>query len=243
MINSVGASRITNREVVNAFRNLVADRIRISDDSGISTRLSLYNILRQRAFILSEKMRARRILSKFNYQTIPCIELCEIQEHECPCAPNEGYTFLKTKLAVPKPVYNFKSVTSIDGSITYDFVEWDKFVYKINSRIKAQSSAPYYTVKTIGDHSYIYVYNDEHKKFVTVTAIYENPIQVQLFPDCEGKVNECARPLDLEFIIDPDLLSVIMDMTFDRHFRPMQTFNDTVSNDNDDVSQPQVPPK
>ena len=117
---------ITNIEVVNAFRNLVGDKTQLSDDSGWSTRMVYYFLLRYRARLIREKVRRNLPLSQWNYQTIDCIPLVKTDEDECPCTPASGCTFLKTTLRIPKPLSRLKSVTSTNGQITYTFGEWER---------------------------------------------------------------------------------------------------------------------
>ena len=233
----------TNRHAIAGFRDFVADKTGISDDSGWSQRQVLFHLIRYRAALIQQKEEAGKKLSRFNYQTIPCIPLIETDVNECPCAPASGCKFLKTKWILPKPVSHFKSITSIDGGITYSFVEWDKFKYKINSRFESQSTKPYYTTKNTGSGVYIYVYNDQHKEFITPTSIFENPIDVQRYPDCEGKVEICIKPLDLEWIMDPDLLMAVYDLSFRNLFRIKSMVSDLMNNDNDDNIRNQQPPK
>lgn len=233
----------TNREVINAFRTLVGDRTQLSDDNGWSSRLVYFHLLRYRNRILLEKLRAGRVLSRYNYQTIPCVPLIKTDQNECPCAPASGCSFMKTKLPIPQPLGGFKAVTSIDGNIKYTYLDWDKFTYKINSRIKPQANSPYYTVKTIGNDTFLYVYNDTHKEFITITSIFENPIDVQSFPNCEGKSNDCDKPLEYRFIIDPDILDIVYDLAYNKILKTKGPVKDIVNNDSDDTSNPPTPLK
>lgn len=229
----------TNRQVVQAFRLLIADKGRISDDSAVSTRHVLFNLLRYRAFMLNERFHARRPISRYNYQTIPCIGLEEVDKHECPCAPKSGCSFLKTKVTIPVPIGGFKSITSIDGGINYTYVEWDKFKYKLDSRIKGTKVAAYYTTKTSVAGTFIYVYNDIHKKFLTITSMFENPIDVQSLPTCDGVQDKCTRPLDREFILDPELFGLVTELTITKVYRYQVQTTDGHNNDKEDqVSNP-----
>jgi len=226
---------ITNKEVINAFRTLVADKVPASDDIGWSSRLIYFYLLRYRAKLIREKVRRSRHISHWNYQTIDCVPLVEADLNECPCAPKSGCTFLKTELPIPKPLNRLKSVTSIDGQITYTFVEWERLKSKINSRIKAQQNTPFFTIKTRNNGTYLYLYNDAHKKFITITGVFENPLQVQYFPNCQLKVKKCQMPLDEEFILDPDLLPTVYDMAFSQLMRAKQHGTDQLNDDNDNI--------
>lgn len=230
----------TNRQVIDGMRSIMAGAGHISDDSSVSSRFILYHLLRIRSYIIKEKWKARDYLSKFNLQTIPCIPLEEVDQAECPCTPMSGCTFLRTRMRIPVPITDFRSVTSIDGQITYTYVEWDKFKYKLQSRIRANQDAPYYTFKTHGDGTYLYVHNDIHKKYITTTAPFENPIDVQLFPSCDEDINrqiKCKRPLDLEFILDPNLFALMQELFLAKIYRLQNPVADNRSDDADDATQ------
>lgn len=231
---------ITNREVVNAFRKLVADKGYISQSNGWSFRLIYFYILRYRARLIRERVRKNITLSHWNYQTIDCIPLVETSTSECPCQPNPGCTWLKTVTPIPKPLHRLKSVTSKDGTITYTFVEWERLKRKLNSRLPANRKAAYYSIKTRSNGTYLYLYNDDHKKHITVTGIFENPLEVQYYPDCKGEVEKCQRPADQEFILDPDLMPTVYDLALTQILRAKMMGSDVINNDNDDiVSNPQ----
>jgi hypothetical protein len=91
------------------------------------------------------------------------------------------------------------SVTSIDGSIDYDYRNWDDVRDKFDSRHEAITKSPTFSERD----GYIYVHNDIHKAAIKVTALFADPRQVQLMPDCNGELDRCANHLDLEFPFDP----------------------------------------
>ncbi len=238
---------ISNRKVINDFRDLVADKMQVSEDSGWSTRLVFQHLLNTRARLLYEKaMNRKKKLSQHVFQTIPCIPMERIDTTECPCAPANGCIFTRTILAIPKPIGMLTLATTVDGfaTIDYTYVDWDKFKYKLNPRLPFEANRPYYTLKTIGDYTYLYLYNDKYRKLVSITGVFEAPLEVQFYPDCEGKVPTCQRPLDKPFLIDADLLPLMYDMTF-KMLVPLkyQAGLDLMNNDSDDNPVTQIPPK
>ena len=235
----------TNRQIIQGFRDLVADKGFISDDNGWSQRLVFFYLLKYRAKILSEKMEDRKSrVSLFNRQTISCIPLEEIDLVECPCAPASGCSFLRTKYPIPEVLSQSFIVSSIEGSINYSFVEWERFKYKLKSRISADKTRPYFTIRKIGEDYHIYVYNDVHKKFITVTAVFESPLEVQVYPSCDGVVDHCFKPLDQKFILDEDLIPIMYDMAITSLVRANRSAGtDILNNDTDDLAGVQVPLK
>jgi len=233
----------TNREVISSFLHIIADKNLISDENLYSLEYLYWHLLRFRARLLSQKLRERGYsLSKFNYQTIPCIGLREVDLHECPCAPQSGCTFLKTKYAIPSFI-KIQSVSSITGNINYDFLQWERFEDLRNSRFEAERIRPYYTIKNTGEGAFIYVYNDIHKDFITITAIFEDPINVYKFPSCDDKVDPCFDPMEKEFLLDSDLIPLMYDIAYQGLFRAQQQVQDIVNNSQDDVSPTQTPLK
>jgi hypothetical protein len=113
-------------------------------------------------------------------------------------------------LRLPNPIGKFITVTSIDGGITYGYRNWDDVKSKFDSRIPAISKGATYSDK----NGYLYLHNDVHKEFATVTAVYADPRQAQLFPTCDGADLSCTRHLDLEFPFDPELYPSLFQMTF-----------------------------
>lgn len=230
----------TNREVVNAFRNIVADKLQMSQSNGWSFRLVYYYLLRYRAKLIREKALSNKDLSQWNYQTIDCIPLMEVDMSECPCEPKSGCSWLRTEYTIPKPLHKLKSVTSKDGQVTYTFVEWERLKYKLMSRIPAQSKYAYYTIKTRNDGTHLYLYNDIFKKHLTVSGIFENPLEVQFFPDCNGVTKPCIFPDQQEFILDPDIFPAMYSLAFDQIARAKQLGIDALNDDLDNITTTQL---
>lgn len=227
---------ISNKEVVDAFRTLVADKTQISQNNGWSPRLIYFYLLRYRARLIRERVRRNQSLSSWNYQTIDCIPLVSTDTSECPCNPKSGCIWLKTKYPIPKPLHRLKSVTSDDGQITYNYSEWERLKSKINSRFKAQNKKAFYTIKTRNDGTYLYLYNKIHTKTITLTGIFENPLQIQYYPGCDGKTVDCPDPMNEEFILDPDLLPLVYDLALNQLLRAKQLSSDILNDDNDNIT-------
>ena len=203
----------TNRKAVAQVRELIGDATgKISDETAWSSRLILDRLYSIRAQLLQQKHLANLEINQFNLQIIPCIPLEKADTHECPCAPPTGCVWRRTKYPIPSFI-KMVSMSSIDGSINYDFVAWNRVSHKLNSFEETDRRRPYYTFKSTQGGIYAYLINDEHKKYVTPTGIFEDPIQVQLYPDCKGNVDPCPLILDLDFIVDPDLREDVYNQT------------------------------
>lgn len=218
---------LTNREVLDSFRNWVGDYTgHVSDDSNWSNRLLLRHLLYYRAPLLSAKVNAGDNSYRRARQTIPCIPLIEVDVNECPCQPLSGCTWLRTKYKVPDTLGKFISVTSADGRIHYDYKNWDDVQDKFNSRYPAIRKAPTYSDK----NGYLYLHNDVHKESLTTTGVFADPRQVQLFPKCDGTVEKCSRPLDLEFPFDPEMYHMLFESVAQRLLQFKQATPPDVNN-------------
>jgi hypothetical protein len=231
----------TNQAVINGFRDLVADKVRISDASGWSSRLVYTHLLGYRNKLLFEKLRDPKYrLSTLNYQAISCIGLDEVPIEECPCQPTGDYTFLRSITPLPNIIGEIKSVNSGLRSKKYDYVDWDNFRYKLNSRFESERSQPYFSVKKATvkgvTGNFLYIYNDELREFVTLTAIFSDPLDVARYPDCTGKIDKCLRPLQREFVLDPQLKPLMYDLALQQLLKGKVPVSDTVNNNLDDVS-------
>lgn len=204
----------TNRKAIAQVRDLIADLDgKIATSSAWSPKLILDRLYKNRAAILQQKIEAGKEISQHNIQTIPQIQLSKVDKNDhVPCAPPTNCIWARTKLCIP-PYLKIISVTSIDGSIKYDPINWTNVKYLQYSFFPGESKRPKYTMKTVGDEVSLYLLNDKHKKFVTVTGIFTDPRQVQIFPDCEGNYPICVNMLNLPFVIDPDLESLVFDST------------------------------
>lgn len=222
---------MTNREIISSFRTLT-DKSQLSDDSGWSTRMVFYHLLKYRSYLLSQKKRANRPLNSDNYQTI-CVSLEEVDLVECPSIPPSGKTWLRSKEIIPDTILGFQTIMSPSVSTRYEPINWQDIEDIANSRYDVVRKKPYYTEKVTGNGTYIYILNDDFIPNVQVTAMFYNPIEAQLFNSCD--VNEELKGvsyLDLEFVLDPDLLSPMMDIALDRIYKYKSQVSDI---DNDDL--------
>ena len=226
---------MTNREIISNFRNLT-DKTHISDDSGWSTRLVFRHLLKYRSLLLSEKKRANRKLNTDNYQTI-CVPLEEVDVVDYPSVPPSGCTWLKSVLPIPKVIQGYLSVMSLANNETFDYIRWQDIEDKQYSRKPAVTKESFFTEKVTDNGTFIYITNKDFLKSVQLTAMAYNPIEFQLFQGCgNNEKNKCVPYLDLEFVLDPDLLSPMFDMALERIYRYKQNAPaDLLNNDDDDI--------
>lgn len=233
----------TNADIVEALRGLLAERGIIQDHSDWSRRLILFYALKARSAFLKARLDdTRSRVSHFNKQTIGCIPMKRIDINECPCAPPSGCFFTKSELPIPRPLSRYLEIDTLVGNKDIDYVEWGDFRNKLRSRFKAEREAPYWTVRNLGDGDYLYLYNFDNK-FATITSVFEHPIDVFLFPDCEGKVkNKCAQYLDFPFVIDDGYVPLVLEAAY-KMLATKTKDEDKLINQSDDTSSARTPIK
>ncbi len=232
----------TNYEIVEALRGILAERGIINDHSDWSKRLILFYAMKARSAILKAKLGDRKSsVSHFNKQTISCVPMLKLDINECPCAPPSGCHFYRSKYPIPAPIGRYLEIDTILGNRDIDYVEWGDFRNKLNSRFEADRNDSYWTLRNLGDGTYLYLYNYT-EKFATVTSIFENPIDVFLFPDCEGNVNKCAQHLDFPFVLDDGYVALVLEAAYKMLAEKVKT-DDVVLNQKDDTSATQTPIK
>ena len=236
-------SGVTNKDIVAGLRDILASRGIISDHSDWSERLILFYATKARSAILKAKLDDKRSkVSHFNKQTLSCVPLKTLDINECPCAPPSGCTFVRSEFPIPMPISRYLEIDTILGNRDIDYVEWGDFRNKLRSRMALDREGPYWTIRNLGDGHYLYLYNFS-QKFATVTSIFEDTIEVFLYPDCSGEVkNKCAQYLDFPFVIDDGYVSFVLEAAY--RMLALKTPNtDELINQNDDTAAAKIPIK
>lgn len=227
-------------KLIRGFHGWLDSSGHTSSDTNWSQNYIYDHMLKYRAKYIDAKLRANMDPAYENYRIVPCMPVVRVPENECPCAPKDGCSFRKAKYRLIRTIH-ISSLTSMKGEIKYDYIQWDRFANKLDHNLEAMSNEPYYTRKNIGDETFIYLHNDNHKRFIALTMIPYDPIEYALMPDCNGRVNECLDAYDVEFPMDPELESTLFEETFNSlvPIRPKET--DTFNNAIKDI--PNLPLK
>jgi hypothetical protein len=179
----------------------------------------IYNkMLSVRSKLIFQKINKKQFISNWSYDYLPCVALEEVSQSNCPCLIPKGCSILRSVEKLPKPVnsisgYMIQSVTSVDGSIifgeaTQTSKNWKKFD-------KYTSNKPDYFIQD----EYLYITVTRKLKAVTVTGIFNDPIEAAQYPSfCDGigEQDSCSdNPLAVEFSIDEDLIDTLVQMTLE----------------------------
>lgn len=192
---------MTVGEIVQRVQSLYSHGVQ-SDDSRLSSRHIYSKMLSSRSRILLEDMKSEAKINPWLFQTIPCVELVEAKIHECDCIPPLGCLILKSKHRIPKPLNDdyqtyIQSVTSIDGRIGYAATTWVEKRYK-EKGMKYAGGMPDYFIR----NGYLYITWRRGPRVISITGIFEDPIEVNKFPSYCNKENwgnDCLSALDGEF--------------------------------------------
>lgn len=206
----------TIREAVDAFKSFLENRMGVpTDDFAYPSKLIYYLVRNVRNALVYDDIKKKTTFGEDQslLTTLPCVLVKEVDVIECPCAPPKGCTFYKTVVPIPKMIGGLPiSVTSLDGIISYDYVIWSQFKEKTSSRVMAQNLEPKYTIRTIKNKTYIYVFSSdkiEDPRRVTITAYPKDPLDFLMYPVCDENPEILCNPLDEELMVEAELEDAI----------------------------------
>jgi hypothetical protein len=223
------------KEIIQRIQSLYSKGVQ-SDDSRLSARHIYSKLLTARARLVTQKIDKRQKVSQWVHQTLDCVELIPALPYECPCLPAVGCKVLRTKVELPTPLtgllngHMIQSVTSLEGSITFSETTWENKKYASGS--KYTSTKPDFYIR----NNYLYVTSKKAPKVLTITGLFEDPLEVAKFPSICGEVNckdlpenigktdleigftpedycpECISPLDLELPVERDMVETLIEI-------------------------------
>jgi hypothetical protein len=216
------------REVIQQFKHFAEDKSGfISDDIRFSEYAIFHHMLMARTTLINERKKMFMSFSNSMYQTLNCVNFEEVDKSECNLNIPSGCNVLKST----KPVPNFLVLVSINsrlGNEHLDIVDWDRVEGRANHYLPKISNSRFATFRNLPDGQYLYILNDLDLKQVTLEAIFENPIEADLY---NGDETAKCSPMDLNSRTDYNLIDIIIKMTWDSLIRinniaPMDVQND-----------------
>lgn len=170
----------------------------------------LYNLINQPGL---------RNKPKHTQYFIPCIKMEEVDQNECPCAPNINCTWMRSVYYLPK----FKGdrltvVKSVDTINTeeYGFVNWNDIYDLKNSRHSKQLNNKYSMRNNLGDERlYIHILEKVKPAYVSVLAPFDDMLKLMEFMsvNCGSKVDKCNF-LDKEMDIPSEHKMAILQQAY-----------------------------
>ena len=199
-------------EIVTRVQSLYSKGV-ASDDSRLSNRLIYNKMLTVRSRLIVEQAKKKQRISRWNYQTISCIELIKVSTADCPCIPPPGCSIVRSKFKLPKPLTDLSSsligsVMTIDRGIKLNEITINAVNASKGNKF-AKASINYFI-----EGGYLYVSTPTNISFIKILGIFEDPIKANQFetycPNVQGK---CLDYMEEEFPVDEDMIDVLVQLT------------------------------
>lgn len=226
---------ITNKDAIYQYKHL-SDQGQLSSSNGWSDVWVYNELLKYRARLIKQKHEQRIPISDYTYQSTPCLELIEVPRSECICDIEDDCTLLRTRYPVPKTIIPFKAIVNTANNKEYTIVDVSKVRFRSQTRFKGitQKAFAYINDTGTGNHIYLVTNNPLHNRIVGIGA-FENPLEVQTYPDCEGKIPfPCREFYDYEFKVDESMYTTIKEMILQINYKlkygPIDQHNDNIPN-------------
>lgn len=173
----------TQREAVYLLKSALAGGT-ISDDFSIPNRRLLARLRGIINMLKHRNLDKGREFTNEDIIVLPCIELMEIEQVECPITPS-GQLWQRSVNTIPDFI-KLLSVTDVLGRTSLPIIGWDKLEAHSKSRIKAVANSPVATFRSSGKGTYIYALTPN--KVLSATIVPSDYAEATLFPAC-GEVN------------------------------------------------------
>jgi hypothetical protein len=180
------------------------------EDTGWLLASTYEQLLIVRAAFIESERKQDPAAAKWAEQTIGCLQMEEVPTEECPCLPPSGCKWFRTIQDVPEPIGDYTMITGVGGNLSnltiYTYRPWNQIQYAFHSRIEAERTRSYWTKK----NRKIYIAGQGHGEPIAVTGPFYDPPEIQRFPTCGEKVNDCKPFLDYNIYIDSASLNPIL---------------------------------
>jgi hypothetical protein len=233
----------THRHALEQWKHYAIDQSGyVVDESPYSNKSVIRNIQEVRAGEIKVALKQGIDLSEFMVQVLPCVEVCEMDRNECPCAPSSGCYWLKTKSEIPR----YCKMVSVTGIVAngdnprFTFIKWDRFQFIPKSRNKSMREGLYWTIKDSGgDGPHLYLYGNRFLEAIAISAIWEDPMSVEAFPKCDNvNMEALCNPLDVDFYTDAWLRDIIISKTWQKLIPVRQAASFDGQNDDTPANNP-----
>lgn len=231
---------MTIREAIHDYLHWLSSTGEQSDDTETSAKALYQALLKSRAVVMTQLINAGAKINEEAYQVLRCIELESRDVRECNLVPHSGCTLLRSTCPIPDTI-KIQSITTQLGSVGFSYTRWDKIKEKVGGRLKSSSKEKFYSLRTIEGKTYLYILNESDLKNITLTAIFEDPIEATLF--CGDNEEVKCNPMDTSFHTPQSLLDSIIKQTWDSTIRVRAQAKMKVLNNDSPVDQTTQVPK
>lgn len=220
---------VTNKEVIYQVKAL-SEQSQLTRDGWSD--VWIYNeTLKYRARILNQKLEQKVPISDFNYQDSPCLNLIEVPKNECDIEVGDGCTIYRTEYIIPRAI----KITSVYNPLNnkqYTLIEKTQVRFRQNTRFSSLNDKSYSYLSDTGMGVFLYVVSKNPLlKSVIIKGIFYNPLEIQTYPSCEGKVKfPCRSFYDYEFKLDDSLRTTVNEMMLSYFYKLKYGPNDLLNN-------------
>lgn len=209
---------VTNADIIYQFKTLT-DSHQVSDDNAWFDEWIHTGMLYLRASVVSQKYRKNKHrISAYNEMITPCINL--VKAVNCTCVAPSGCEPLMTSIVIPDAITGIISITNPDGDVIYNETDSSQVKHRSTQRFKSLADKTFYTLQDEGKGTRIYIFSKKPLKYIRVTLIPRNPIEIQRMKDCSGRVpNFCVSNYDLEWKLDADLTNLVLEFAAANYIR------------------------
>jgi hypothetical protein len=186
-----------------------------------------------RAILLQQKSNKNQAISSWAYQTI-YVELIKVKVPPLSCLPLTK-TALRSKYKLPV-ILNDSSGDMIESVVTLEGKTLS--LSSVSDSAYKYSKYNLTTYTAIINDGYLYVLNNDFLKVVVIRAVFQDPIEVYLYPnhcdDCEQC--KCKDITEIEFPIDAAGLDTVTDIAIQKTLSVfVQMTEDRENNATDDT--------
>tara|TARA_R110002110_G_scaffold10231_1_gene50114 strand:+ start:589 stop:1302 length:714 start_codon:yes stop_codon:yes gene_type:complete len=207
-----------------------------SDNSRLSNR-HIYNVLvSTRAALLRQAFDQNKGASDWIYQSIDCVEMRPADSKICACVDiPAGCSLLQSTTEIPKTIApslgsEISYVGNADGSKIYSSSDFVRNRYKSGN--KYTSKRPDWFIL----ERYLYVTIEDLLKYVSITAIFEDPLEVYEVDTCNEYT--CLDPLSQVFPISASMIDPLINLTVNELIKIMKSVPEDKENDAQESASP-----
>lgn len=198
---------MTNGEIIQRIQSLYSKGVQ-SDDTRLKPRHIYNSLLTARALVIKQ---SKSVGDKF-YQTIPCVEMTNDVVVECGCENIDVCGAYRSVRKIPKIMnvngnYLIRDIKSIDNRIRFYNVEPD--IINFIDGYRFLKDKPLFFIYD----DYLYVINDIPPRVISITAVFEDPVEVLEYLNDAECNPDCISAYDMDFPADDDHLEIILEIS------------------------------
>ena len=224
-------------EVIQRVQSLYSKGVQ-SDSSRLTPRHIYSKLVSLRSKLLSEKAKKKQKISDWNYQVLSCIELIDVQAHECPCIPVSGCTVKKSKYKIPKVMLDYNG-NLIDYVMTIDSFERLDPTNRVELLYLSGNRYTSHKWRYIIENGFLYAYGKRVPVLLRMRAVFEDPIEVSNFISYCQKEGCPEDVFDIEFPMDADQIDTMIELAAQELVVLFSQSQNDITNDNEDVQRVQ----